>query len=200
MEVAKIQFSPAESKLMNDASVILTKNTVLQKVKELFVHLQGRMQEEYENEEGNIAFSIPPKISRGENYLGLPYLILDYPRVFREGNILAIRSMFWWGHYFSSTLHLSGVHRQNAQQKIESSYRLFASEDYFIGIHQDQWLHQFGRDVYLPVSELSEEEFIAHCRRYDHLKIGMTSPLLDGSRAEESLLKSWKFLVDAAIA
>lgn len=200
MEVAKIQFSPAESQLMNDASVILTKNTVLQKVKELFIRLQWRMQEEYGNKEGNIAFAVPPKISRGENYLGLPYLILDYPRLFREGNIMAIRSMFWWGHYFSSTLHLSGLHRQNAQQRIESSYQRFAAEGYWVAFHEDQWLHQFERDVYIPVSELTHEEFISHCRRFDHIKIGITIPLLDGNKAEESLLKSWKFLVDAAIA
>ena len=199
MEVSKILFSPAESQLMNDASVILTKNTVLQKVKELFIELQSRMQDEVVPNAGNNVFAIPPKISKGENYLGLPYLILDYPRVFREGNILAIRSMFWWGHYFSSTLHLSGIHREKVQEKIENNYHRFASEGYFIAIHEDQWLHQFEKDVYLPVSQISEEEFVQHCRRFDHLKIGITWPLKDGSAAASSLLKSWKFLVEIGV-
>jgi hypothetical protein len=200
MEVSKILFSPAESKLMNDASVILTKNTVLQKVKDIFIGLQSGMQDELVSHTSNTVFAIPPKISKGENYLGLPYLILDYPRSFREGNILAIRSMFWWGHYFSSTLHLSGIHRERVQERIESSYDRFAGEGYFIAIHEDQWLHQFEKDVYLPVSGLSKDDFIKYCRQFDHLKIGITWPLRDGSDAASSLMKSWKFLVKAGVA
>lgn len=199
MEVAKIEFSPAESRLMNDASVILTKNTVLKKVKELFIRLQSQMQDECVSHSHHTAFTIPPKISRGENYLGLPYLILDYPRVFREGNILAIRSMFWWGHYFSSTLHLSGTHRKNVQFKIEKNYQQLAEEGYHIAIHEDQWLHQFEKDVYVQVRDLTEEEFKTNCRQYDHLKIGITWPLQDGSQADVSLLKSWKFLLNAGL-
>ena len=40
------------------------------------------------------------KISRGENYRGLPYLILDYPAYFSQKDIFAFRTMFWWGHFF----------------------------------------------------------------------------------------------------
>ena len=49
-----------------------------------------------------------PKIAKGENYLQLPYVLLDYPRCFDKENIFAIRTMFWWGNFFSITLHLSG--------------------------------------------------------------------------------------------
>ena len=32
-----------------------------------------------------------PKISKGENYKGLPYVMLDYPRCFGKTDIFAIR-------------------------------------------------------------------------------------------------------------
>jgi hypothetical protein len=53
------------------------------------------------------------KISRGENYQLLPYIILDYPSYFSRNNIFAVRTMFWWGNFFSITLHLSGDHKIN---------------------------------------------------------------------------------------
>ncbi len=192
MEVAKIQFSPAEKDLMNNASVILTKNTVLQKVRSMFMELQADMQSASEHQ---AALMVPPKISRGENYLGLPYIILDYPRFFRQGEIMAIRTMFWWGHYFSITLHLSGSHKKTVVEKIEKGYTEFSSLDYFIAVHEDQWLHQFDKDVYRSVGTLDEVSFTAACRQFEHLKIGITVPLVEAGTAKERLLESWKFLL-----
>lgn len=40
------------------------------------------------------------KISRGDNYKGLPYLVLDYPRYSHGNEIFLFRTMFWWGNYF----------------------------------------------------------------------------------------------------
>ncbi len=48
------------------------------------------------------------KISKGEQLNGLPYMILDYPRFKQGDDLLLFRTMFWWGHYFSVTLHLQG--------------------------------------------------------------------------------------------
>jgi len=78
---------------------------------------------------------VSPKISRGENYLGLPYLVLDYPRLFRPDAVLAIRTFFWWGHFFSSTLQLSGGY------KTEFLSRLQAAQETFSKHHIDPFLH-----------------------------------------------------------
>lgn len=95
MKEAKIQFSPAEMELMCSAEVILTKNKALQKVKELMEEVQEEMLEYSSNFHFDV-FQVSPKISKGENYLGLPYLVLDYPRNFASDNTFAIRTMFWW--------------------------------------------------------------------------------------------------------
>ncbi len=185
---------------MNDASVILTKNSVLQKVKELFIGMQQEMQEAAGMYPGHAAFAIPPKISRGENYLGLPYLILDYPRIFRREDSFAIRSMFWWGRYFSSTLHLAGSFREQALERLAGSYPLLAEKGYFISIHQDPWLHQYDADVYTPVSDLDIQAFRKQCGMHGHVKTGLTWPLTDIPKAREEMMKSWKFLLDCSLA
>ena len=88
MEVSKIQLSEAETELMQNAEIILTKNRVMQKMKSLLEEVQeqqlifARTYLKHHQE-----FIVSPKISRGENYLGLPWLILDYPRVSNGNNL-----------------------------------------------------------------------------------------------------------------
>ena len=106
MGVPKIQLSSAETELMQNASVILTKNSVLQKIKMLLEEVQEQQLDfvSQHNLDKTGFFLVPPKISKGENYSGLPYLIQDYPRITSAKNIFFIRNMFWWGNFFSSTL------------------------------------------------------------------------------------------------
>jgi len=107
----KIQFLPAEMELVSSPDIILTKNAILQKIKSFLEELQLKQHDvlqEYSSYLPEEPLKISPKISRGENYKGLPWLVLDNPRYFQHNNIFAIRTMFWWGNFFSITLHLSG--------------------------------------------------------------------------------------------
>ncbi len=114
MDDSKIQLSEEEWRLVQNSAWILTKHAVIGKVYDLFGQLSQRMQ--LSLEQGS---SLPPevlrhgpKISKGEQYERMPWVVLDYPRCFGREDVFAIRSFFWWGHYFSSTLHLKGIYRQ----------------------------------------------------------------------------------------
>ncbi|MBS1654980.1 MAG: hypothetical protein JSU05_09055, partial [Bacteroidetes bacterium] len=79
MNEAKIRLSAHELELIQNAEWILTKNTILEKVKLLFEQLQEPFLQELKK-----LTTLPeevaapsPKISKGENYKGLPYLVLD---------------------------------------------------------------------------------------------------------------------------
>src|SRR6187549_876336 len=105
MQKVKLVLSEEELRIVSDPGIILTKNAIITKVYDLFGILAGeQIQFQYPGEAG----AIPPKISRGENYKGLPYVVLDYPRLFTSEHVFAIRTHFWWGNYFSVTLHLKG--------------------------------------------------------------------------------------------
>ena len=112
MDNAKIQFSADELRLVTDEQVILTKNRIIEKISIFF----GLLQSCYRIKSADIFSSLgivqQPKISRGENYNGLPYVILDYPRHFTKEDIFAIRTMFLWGNDFSITLHLKGRYKK----------------------------------------------------------------------------------------
>src|SRR5947209_18206936 len=104
MQYSKIRLSPTELALVCDAEIILTKNTIIRKAIGLLESIQEQLVAESEESRNESFFlSVSPKISRGENYLGLPYVILDFPRVHRSGYMAFISSMLWWGNLFSST-------------------------------------------------------------------------------------------------
>ena len=194
MKEAKVQFSNAEMDLMCDSEIILTKNKVMQKIKTLLEELQNEMIEHNKNRSkifSTDVFSVSPKISKGENYLGLPYLILDYPRLFKQQDIFAIRTMFWWGHFFSTTLHLSGLFKLKYASKIITSYNLLAKHQYFIGVNTDPWLHHFGSDNYKEIAVMTKDSFESECKRAEHLKIAKRVSLKDGY-PQQKLFENWE--------
>lgn len=190
----KIQLSHAEMQLMCNADVILTKNRVLQKVTAL---LQGVQEAQLEYQKGKetflpeATFSVPPKISRGENYEGLPWLVLDYPRLFTRTDTFAIRTFFWWGRFFSSTLQLSGFYKSVFQQKLAAAYAQLAPA-HFIGIDTDPWQHHFEEDNYKPIAQMSQKDFETFVAEHPFIKIATHFPLTQFTGADNFLLDSWK--------
>jgi hypothetical protein len=199
MKGPKIHFSEAESKLMKNAEIILTKNVVLEKVRALLEDVQ-REQVDFVKGDASAGplFSIPPKISKGENYRGLPYKVLDFPRLFGQEDIFAVRLLFWWGHYFSATLHLSGRYKSESLPSIIQNLPLLSQKGYYLGIHPDPWLHHFESDTYRPLSEFNEKQFLSLCSSLPHLKIAKSLPLEDVISEPGLLFGSWKFLLEAA--
>ncbi len=199
MNQTKIQFSPSEAEMMCNADIILTKNMVLQKIKLMFEELQNTIVCYSDERTWNTtveAFKISPKISRGENYEGLPYLILDYPRTFEKENIFAVRTMFWWGNFFSTTLHVAGEHKQNVLPKIIKAMPLLEKSNYYFGINDDPWKHHFEMDNYIKI-EKDSYNFINPALQ--HLKIASKMPLSNWASASENLLINWKLLMTVCL-
>lgn len=195
---AKIQFSDSEKELMIDAEVILTKNRILHKVKLVLENLQNEMvlfSKVNLNSANHEFLAVPPKISKGENYNGLPYLILDYPRNFSTQSIFAIRTMFWWGNFFSITLHLSGNGKKEFLNKVTASYELLAQYHFSIGVNDDPWQHHFEETNYKLISELSKKDFISLCNDTAHIKIAAKWPVLEGASAANDILAKWELLL-----
>ncbi len=118
---------------------------------------------------------VPPKISKGENYKGLPYLMLDYPRLFDKETIFAIRTMFWWGNFFSITLHLAGSYKNQFEDKCISALAILKTHDFFTCIHPEERDHHFDPSNYTAIKYLDqlqwekiikEKSFIKIAKRY----------------------------------
>src|ERR1043166_6396414 len=104
MNATKVQFSTDELALVEDPTWILTKNNIIIKVCDLFSEIAEKMKQVVETTKlREEIIQRTSKISRGENFKGFPYVVLDYPRLFTEENVFAIRTLFWWANYFSVT-------------------------------------------------------------------------------------------------
>ncbi|MES1219171.1 MAG: hypothetical protein ABUT20_26940 [Bacteroidota bacterium] len=172
MNRAKIHLSEEELQLLQNAEWVLTKNKIISKVYDLFGMVAEQMQTIIQSEplpEGIAAGT--PKISRGENYNGLPYVMLDYPRVFGKEDIFAIRSFFWWGNYFSITLHLKGAYKRMFVDVIQKKVPLLATNHFFISIADDEWKHEIDEHAYMLLQNVSTDDIRRLLHRHDHLKI-----------------------------
>jgi hypothetical protein len=196
---SKLQLSPFEMDLVNNADWILTKNGILQKTKQLLFMLQEKQQTHLQLQTQNLPEEVlkpSPKISRGENYQGLPYLILDFPRFFEHKNIFAIRTMFWWGNFFSITMHLAGNYKTMFAQKIISLYELLKETDFFICVHEEQWQHHFESDNYIQISKWSKDDFEYRVNASSFIKLANKIPLTKWDDAQKILLQYFKQIIE----
>lgn len=188
--------SAKELELVNNAEVILTKNIIIQKTKLLLEELQEEMLAYLKKDNKSLpeeVITIPPKISKGENYKGLPYLILDYPRYFNKENVFAVRTMFWWGNFFSSTLHLSKQYKSAYSEKIKNSYSILKAEKYYICIQENEWEHHFERNNFIPVQDVSASSFTQKIEDSPFIKLAYNLPVNQWENATEVLMNCFVF-------
>ena len=176
---SKLMLSAEEQQLVNNSDWILTKRIIIDKVNELLGNCSENQKAVIDKEKDWLPGAViksTPKIAKGENYLQLPYVLLDYPRCFDGDNIFAVRTMFWWGNFFSMALHLSGTYKQMFQQKIVENL-VTAAPGFFICINEDQWQHHFEADNYIPVKQLSQKELHAIISKNKFVKLAVKFPL-----------------------
>lgn len=184
--------------MVQNTDLILTKNQIMQKAKLLLEQLQQDFIEYSKDHQNNLPDEVStsvPKISKGENYLGLPYLILDYPRCFNKENIFAIRTMFWWGNFFSINLHLSGSYKSSYENSAISLYLLLKKEKYFISINQNEWEHHFEKSNYARIDTLSKAAYEKNIRKFSFLKIAYKIPVAKWDEVAEKLTHHFKILI-----
>jgi len=174
MEETKIQLSEDELLLMQNSDWILTKNSIIEKISRGFINLADQMQETVIASQLLADKSITPfspKISKGEKYLGLPYIILDYPRIFGKKDILAIRTLFWWGNYCSITLHVKGVWREVVLRNVTSHlYQLYRNTLY-MSFSGNEWSHDLLDTDYIKLDQRFGEETLHKMKEAPFLKI-----------------------------
>ena len=156
----KITLSDKELSLVTNADWILTKQTIIDAAYNIFAGMVPIIQSAVITGDtwlpGELKHSTP-KISKGENYGKLPYVMLDYPRCFNGQDIFAFRTMFWWANFFSITLHVSGKYLDDVKKHLMKN-RSLLNNDYFIGINETQWEHHFREDNFIPYSLLHENQ------------------------------------------
>jgi hypothetical protein len=184
-----------EMSLVQNQEWLLSKHRIIAKVYDLF----GGLSDEYRLVTNRLSNLLPqevlvpsPKIYRGEQYRQLPYVLLDYPRCFQKQQAFAIRTMFWWGHYFSIHLVLSGRYKDHYAKCVFES---IAKNGWHIGINADPWQHHFEQDNYVLIreSKIDPEKWTDQT----YFKLAAMHPLDQWSSAQEFFIERYQQLLEA---
>ncbi len=164
--------------------VMLAKNRIIQAMYDMF----GRLADTYRS----VAALLPgmltrqhPKIAKGENYLGLPWVMLDYPRNFGSPDIFAIRTQFWWGHYFSLQVLLQGTYLPMLQ--VTEMMNADSRNEWFFCTGSGPWQHHFEADYMMPIAMLTPEIVQQQKAEKGFFKIGVKLPVVEWEVAETFL-------------
>jgi len=186
MDAAKIRLSQEETELVMRSGWILTKNAILLKVRRLLENIQTIQQPLLSVLPSEVR-TTSAKISKGENYKGLPYLVLDQPRYFNREDVFAVRTLFWWGHFFSTTLHLAGHYKNRYAATLAGAYESLAKNNFYLCINADPWEHHFDTDNYISLQEITAKRFEEVIRSHSFIKLSGKISLDQWDDAEEVL-------------
>lgn len=156
VQVTNFNFSQGEASAICERNFFLLKNSATQKIMDLFGMLEMEMKKELlhysiDLKELNTSSG---KFFRGENYKSFPYIVLDCPRLFSTNSIFAFRSMFWWGHEFSFTLHLQGEAFEKYKKSLKENFSRLSGQDVFYCVNDTPWQYNFDPENYLPVEDI----------------------------------------------
>lgn len=161
-----MEFTDREFQIIHDSEFLITKAGASSKIQHLLsevkVGLKDVVKKSRVDPELMKLFS-SGKISKGENYRGLPYQVLDYPAAFHKHDIFAFRTMFWWGNYFSCTLHLQGKPLEIYRQTLIDNLDHFTIEDLYVCVNESPWEYHFEADNYKLITK-ADSEYLNKCQ------------------------------------
>jgi hypothetical protein len=151
----KIHFENKELDAMHETELFRIKYLVSDKVAHLFGTVSEQLKEAIAQYDlpGELA-SKRARIFRGENYLQLPYVVMDYPALFAKEVSFAYRTMFWWGNFFSFTLQMSGQYLEQYHQNLLSNMHKLKGMGFYFCINSTPWEYHYNIDNYRPVEDI----------------------------------------------
>lgn len=171
MRKSTIKLTKHELDFASDTIYPETKQTVMLKMQQLFTACGQKLNQNtlYQELTANTKF----KITKGEQYKSLPYMVLDSPQIKGPEIDLVFRTLFWWGHYVSCNLIVSTTKLEQEQDytaiKQLPKTRLLTGNDLW---EQDLDSAEFSKCSALSVAEI---EHLIHTQTY--VKLSRKIPL-----------------------
>lgn len=156
-----LRITSTELQTIHNKKFFLVKESVSKKIDRLLSVVRDEIKSVIEKEKIIFPKTVDMrmgKIFRGENYLGLPYLVLDYPKHFSKESVFAFRTMFWWGNFFSFTLHLQGKALDENRNRLVNNQKSFRKKDIYICMNKSPWQYFYSKGNYVRIDKFSESD------------------------------------------
>ncbi len=155
-----MSLSNKELVMINETDFLITKVKIISEIVILFENTKKRIVEAIEKENIHLISETElynGRVFKGEYYRKLPFVTLDLPRIFEKENVFAYRTMFWWGNFFSSTLHLQGEYLELHRAKLISNFDMLLHQDIYICVGKTPWEYHYGKDNYVKLDSQHKE-------------------------------------------
>lgn len=183
--------SPKELKYLQDQDFLLSKVKITDFIFQQLSEVKGELRTFIEQTH----FPFPEKtdlkngkISKGEKYQNLPYLILDFPKRIDRESVFALRTMLWWGKEWSCTLHLQGKAWEDLKATFQENYQKLFNQEVFICIKEHPWEYHFGADNYQKIEGANLETILSK----EFLKISRKLEIQAYSELKAFVLESFE--------
>ncbi len=169
----QLHFNDAEISLLYDAALFERKRIVNQKIFSHFENIRLSLKDTSLHKQFPFPAGVDViggKISQGENYLGCPWVMLDFPKMFNKDAMFAFRTMFWYGHYLSASFLCSGAHAVTFLPNLIRGMHLLPPQTYF-SLHPDPWFHAIEPSGSMLITSLSPTLITAHVNEHGYFKL-----------------------------
>ncbi|MES2779891.1 MAG: hypothetical protein V4651_08325 [Bacteroidota bacterium] len=179
MRKSTIKLTKHELDFASDTIYPETKQSVMLKMRELFAECGQKLNQNvlYQELTQNGQF----KITKGEQYKGLPYLVLDCPQIKGSDFDWVARTMFWWGHYISCNL----IIRTDMLEPKKQASALHQLKKTRILTGHNLWEQELESDAYSKLSDLSIVDITHILQDNTYLKISRKIALRKHARLPE---------------
>ena len=170
-------FSEDELSFLSDPSPMLLKLDIFKKLDILFGEVQLTLKSVFS--EYDTLFPVGTdqkrgKISKGENYLGLPWMMLDFPALFSKTSTFAIRNFCWWGNHFACYILIGGEALELYKNTLLTELNPGSGISFIQS--NDPWKHKVEAN---ELRKLDTAEIKRQIEEYGFIKLYATWPLFE---------------------
>jgi hypothetical protein len=191
-------FNSEELKTLRNQSFFQQKNIITQRFYERF----GSLIQTLKNNQNHLKFPYPEgadtsvgRITKGENYQGLPYIVADFPRYFSKKGIFSFRSWFWWGNYVLFIWHISGEYLIKYEDLLLEKFSEFQKNDLYLSIGTDEWQHHLDFENYISMKRVTFLMFERYIKTRSFVKIVQKLDLNDLDNLEKEGVNAFEIMV-----
>lgn len=98
------------------------------------------------------------KVSKGENFKGYPYIVLDCPRLYSTDTEVICRTIFRWGHGWSLHFTIQGKTFERVSYSLPDFSASFRN-DWLLYTGENIWEQDIDSEFFVPMSAISETSF-----------------------------------------
>ncbi len=197
--MSDIQFTDEEKEFLQNGHFFDLKYQITGKISNLFSEIEQNLKKTVSQSsypfDPNV-FLKAGKISRGENYNHCPYIVLDYPRLFVKNNIFALRTIFWWGHFYSNSFILSGKSLHENRSRLKDKITELKDTSWLICQYRTPWKLENEPDNYVKLSEIETGSLEKLIENHPFIKISALYSLQEYDKLSENTCFFFKRILD----